>query len=74
LAYGWAWLVYNTTKGSLEIITTLEHGWILSDQPKLIPLMAIDVYFKKDDANFVKNMWQIINWKKVAERLPRNLS
>jgi len=67
--YGWGWLVYNKTTDALEIVKTLGHGFILADQPNLVPLMAIDVYFQKDDYNFVSNMWHIMNWKTIADRL-----
>ena len=44
--------------------------------PVLVPLLTIDVWehayyldYKNLRPVFLKNMWQIINWKKVAERL-----
>ena len=70
---GWAWLGYNKAKGILEI-ATCDNQDPLSTKG-LIPLLGIDVWehayylqYKNVRADYVKAIWQIINWKNVAER------
>lgn len=70
---GWAWLGFNKAKGKLEI-TTCDNQDPLSTKG-LIPLLGVDVWehayylqYKNVRADYVKSIWQIINWKNVAER------
>lgn len=70
---GWAWLGYNKAKGMLEI-ATCDNQDPLSTKG-LIPLLGIDVWehayylqYKNVRADYVKAIWQIVNWKNVAER------
>ena len=68
---GWGWLVLDKD-GELEIITTLNQ-----DSPYTIdkkPLITIDVWehayylkYKNLRADYVKNIWDIIDWKKIEE-------
>lgn len=66
---GWAWLVANRN-GELEIITTSNQNSPLSDNKK--PLLTIDVWehayylkYKNLRAEYVKNIWNIIDWGKI---------
>ncbi|KIC76170.1 Superoxide dismutase [Mn], mitochondrial [Neochlamydia sp. EPS4] len=70
---GWGWLGYCKQHHRLQI-TTCENQDPLS--PKgLIPLLGIDVWehayylqYKNVRAEYVKNIWEIVNWKNVEER------
>lgn len=70
---GWGWLGYNKAKGHLEIVTCDNQDPLSTKN--LIPLLGIDVWehayylqYKNVRADYVKAIWQIINWKNVAER------
>lgn len=70
---GWAWLGLNKANGKLEIATCANQD-PLSTQG-LVPLFGIDVWehayylqYKNVRADYVKNLWQIVNWKNVEER------
>lgn len=70
---GWAWLGYCKMTKSLQIIAC-ENQDPLSTKG-LVPLLGIDVWehayylqYKNVRADYVKAIWQIINWKNVAER------
>ncbi len=70
---GWGWLGFNKTNGKLVIATC-------SNQDPLstlgfIPLFGIDVWehayylqYKNVRADYVKNIWKIVNWKNIEER------
>jgi Fe-Mn family superoxide dismutase len=70
---GWSWLGYNKANGKLGIATCSNQD-PLSTQ-SLIPLLGIDVWehayylqYKNVRADYVKNLWRIIDWKNVEER------
>lgn len=70
---GWGWLGYNKAKNRLEI-ATCENQDPLSTKG-LIPLLGVDVWehayylqYKNVRADYVKKIWEIVNWKNVAER------
>ncbi len=70
---GWAWLGYNPTKKRLEI-ATCDNQDPLSTKG-LIPLLGIDVWehayyiqYKNVRGDYVKALWNVINWKNVEER------
>lgn len=70
---GWAWLGYNKTNNRLEI-TTLPNQDPLSTKG-LVPLLGIDVWehayylqYKNVRPDYVKKIWEVVNWKNVAER------
>lgn len=70
---GWGWLGYNTAKGKLEI-ATCDNQDPLSTKG-IVPLFGIDVWehayylqYKNVRADYVKAIWEIANWKNVAER------
>ncbi|KAG2484702.1 hypothetical protein HYH03_016530 [Edaphochlamys debaryana] len=71
---GWGWLGYNKASGKLEIQT-------LSNQDPLsvtglVPLLGIDVWehayylqYKNVRPDYLKAIWNVVNWKNVGERL-----
>lgn len=70
---GWAWLGLNKTSKHLEVVTC-DNQDPLSTKG-LVPLLGIDVWehayylqYKNVRADYVKNIWQIVNWKNVEER------
>ncbi|MFV0339433.1 MAG: superoxide dismutase [Parachlamydiaceae bacterium] len=70
---GWAWLGFNKTSKHLEV-ATCDNQDPLSTKG-LIPLLGIDVWehayylqYKNVRPDYVKAIWQIINWKNVEER------
>lgn len=70
---GWGWLGFNKAKNRLEIVTC-DNQDPLSTKG-LVPLLGIDVWehayylqYKNVRADYVKEIWKIINWKNVAER------
>lgn len=67
---GWGWLVVG--KQGLEIITTANQ-----DSPLLFghkPVLGVDVWehayylkYKNERGSYLANIWEVINWDKVAE-------
>jgi Fe-Mn family superoxide dismutase len=71
---GWGWLGYNKPKNRLEI-TTCDNQDPLSTRG-LTPLLGIDVWehayylqYKNARADYVKAIWNVVNWKNVESRL-----
>ncbi|VDP28261.1 unnamed protein product [Soboliphyme baturini] len=71
---GWGWLGYNPTFNRLEMAVTQNQD-LLQPTTGLIPLLTIDVWehayylkYKNLRADYVKSIWDIVNWKNVAER------
>lgn len=72
---GWGWLGYDKTSSKL-VITTCANQDPLQATTGLIPLLGIDVWehayylqYKNVRPDYLKNIWKIVNWKDVAERL-----
>lgn len=70
---GWGWLGLNKAKNCLTVVTCANQD-PLSTQG-LVPLLGIDVWehayylqYKNVRAEYVKNIWKIVNWKNVEER------
>ncbi len=70
---GWAWLGVNKDNGKLVIETCKNQN--PASTRELIPLLGIDVWehayylqYKNVRAEYVKNIWKIVNWKNVEER------
>jgi len=71
---GWGWLGYNTALDKLEIVTRSNQDPLV----ELVPLLGIDVwehayYYKYGPARaeYLKNIWSVVNWKNVSERLEK---
>merc|ERR1711953_234943 len=72
---GWGWLGYDKTKGSLAIATCANQD-PLEATTGLVPLLGIDVWehayylqYKNVRPDYVKAIFDIVNWDNVAERL-----
>ncbi len=70
---GWAWLCYCPVSKLLNVCTC-DNQDPLNAKGK-IPLLGIDVWehayylqYKNVRADYVKAIWNIINWKNIAER------
>ena len=70
---GWGWLGYDKSKSELVTLTCANQD-PLSTQG-CVPLLGIDVWehayylqYKNVRADYVKNIWKIINWHNVEER------
>ncbi|KAF2072778.1 hypothetical protein CYY_005900 [Polysphondylium violaceum] len=70
---GWGWLGFDKSTNQL-VISTQQNQDPLSISG-LVPLLGIDVWehayylqYKNVRADYIKNIWNIVNWKDVAER------
>lgn len=73
---GWAWLGLNKSTGHLEIATCDNQDPLVTKG--LVPLLGIDVWehayylqYKNVRPDYVKAIWQIVNWKNVDERFQK---
>eukprot|EP01100_Stratorugosa_tubuloviscum_P015717 TRINITY_DN927_c0_g1_i1.p1 TRINITY_DN927_c0_g1~~TRINITY_DN927_c0_g1_i1.p1 ORF type:complete len:249 (+),score=110.00 TRINITY_DN927_c0_g1_i1:27-749(+) len=71
---GWGWLVYNKQNGKLAITTRANQDPV-SVEAFLVPLLGIDVWehayylqYKNVRPDYLKAIWQIVNWQNVSER------
>jgi len=69
---GWGWLGYNKSTGRLESATTPNQDPLLN----LVPLIGIDVWehafylqYKNVKPDYVKAIWNVINWEEAQNRL-----
>ncbi|EWG10787.1 superoxide dismutase [Cytobacillus firmus] len=70
---GWAILVWSPRARRLEILQSERH--MLLTQWDTIPLLALDVWehayylqYKNNRGDYIKNWWNIVNWKDVEYR------
>lgn len=70
---GWGWLGYNKNQRHLEVLTCVNQD--PASAFGLIPLLGIDVWehayylqYKNVRADYVKAIWEILNWKTIEER------
>lgn len=70
---GWGWLGFDKTHQRLSLATCDNQDPLVIKG--LIPLLGIDVWehsyylqYKNARADYVKAIWNIVNWKNVAER------
>lgn len=70
---GWGWLGFDKGKKRLTIAACANQD-PLSTQ-NLIPLLGVDVWehayylqYKNVRADYVKNIWKVVNWKNIEER------
>jgi Fe-Mn family superoxide dismutase len=73
---GWAWLGYQKANNKLEI-ATCDNQDPLSTKG-LIPLLGVDVWehayyldYKNVRGDYLKKIWEIVNWKNVQERFDK---
>lgn len=69
---GWGWLVQDIESQNLEIVTTKDQDIVPAGKK---PLLGIDMWehayylqYLNDKGGYTKNIWSVINWKKVEER------
>ncbi|KAI9139269.1 Manganese/iron superoxide dismutase [Paraphysoderma sedebokerense] len=72
---GWGWLGFNKETKRLQITATANQD-PLEATTGLVPLLGVDVWehayylqYKNARPDYLKAIWQIVNWKNVAERL-----
>lgn len=71
---GWGWLAFNKKTKFLEVVTTASQD-PLESTTCFYPLLGIDVWehayyiqYKNDRAEYLKAIFDVINWKDVSER------
>lgn len=72
---GWCWLGYCKSRDTIVLRTTLNQDPLEGTQG-IIPLLGVDVWehayylqYKNIRADYLKAIWQVVNWQNVAERL-----
>eukprot|EP01031_Cornospumella_fuschlensis_P042327 gene42327-51695_t len=72
---GWGWLGYDKTNNRLAVATTANQD-PLEATTGLKPLLGIDVWehayylqYKNVRADYLGQIWGVVNWKDVGERL-----
>jgi Fe-Mn family superoxide dismutase len=70
---GWGWLGYNKGQKKLEIATCANQDPLSSQG--LVPVLGIDVWehayylqYKNVRADYVKAIWQVLDWRNIEER------
>lgn len=70
---GWGWLGYNQVEKAIIVTTSANQDPLCIK--KCVPLLGIDVWehayyldYKNLRADYVKNIFKVINWKSVEER------
>lgn len=70
---GWALLVWSPRSRHLEILQTEKHNNLT--QWDTIPILVLDVWehayylqYKNERAEYIKNWWNVVNWKDVEKR------
>ena len=75
---GWAWLIVKD--GKLEVISTPNQDNPLMDiaEVKGTPILGVDVWehayylkYQNKRPDYLKAIWNVINWNKVAERFEK---
>ena len=78
---GYGWLSYNKNTKKLEIETTKNQDTLIGNNKNLFPLLVIDIWehafyiqyqYKKKD--YLTNIWNVVNWKMVSDRLSSALN
>ena len=72
---GWGWLIYNKASGTLEYRQTRNQDMPSDLSADYAPLLTIDIWehayyldYKNLRPVFLKEMWKVVNWQKIAER------
>jgi Fe-Mn family superoxide dismutase len=73
---GWGWLGLDKKSAKLGIASTANQDPLVG----MVPLLGVDVWehayylqYKNARADYLKAIWQIVNWDDVAARLSENL-
>jgi superoxide dismutase, Fe-Mn family len=72
---GWAWLVKDKSAGTLQVVTRANQDPVTGNY---IPLLGIDAWehayylqYQNRKAEYFDAIWNVINWKTVANRLEK---
>ncbi|KAI0171722.1 iron/manganese superoxide dismutase domain-containing protein [Hypoxylon sp. FL1284] len=72
---GWAWLVKDKAAGTLQVITKPNQDPVSGNH---VPLLGIDAWehayylqYQNRKAEYFKAIWNVVNWKTVAQRLEK---
>ncbi|EON95645.1 putative superoxide dismutase protein [Phaeoacremonium minimum UCRPA7] len=72
---GWAWLVKDKESGTLGLVTRANQDPVTGS---LVPLLGIDAWehayylqYQNRKAEYFDAIWNVINWKTVAERFSK---
>jgi Fe-Mn family superoxide dismutase len=70
---GWAWLSYDSSTKGLTVVTCANQD--PCSTTGTVPLLGIDMWehafylsYKNVKANYLKEIWTIVNWKDVEQR------
>ncbi|KAK6834549.1 superoxide dismutase (Mn)- mitochondrial [Apiospora arundinis] len=70
---GWGWLVREAATGQLRIVTLANQEAVVAGNE--IPIFGVDMWehayyllYKNDKASYIKNIWQVINWRTAEAR------
>jgi Fe-Mn family superoxide dismutase len=73
---GWAWLAFDPSTKSLTVVTCANQD--PCSTTGTIPLLGFDMWehafylsYKNVKANYLKEIWTIVNWKNVEERFTK---
>ncbi|KAL9418733.1 hypothetical protein AB3S75_036646 [Citrus x aurantiifolia] len=71
---GWVWLGLDTEFKRLVVETTANQDPLVTKAPTLVPLLGIDVWehayylqYKNVKPDYLKNIWNVINWKYASD-------
>ena len=71
---GWGWLGYDKASDQLKIATCANQDPLSTTG--LVPLLGVDVWehayylqYKNVRPDYLKAIWNVVNWGNVAERL-----
>ena len=74
---GWTWLVVDPRDGSLRVVNT-SNAELPDGEGQGRPLLTVDVWehayykdFENRRADYVKEFWNVVDWKFVAENYER---
>jgi len=69
---GWGWLGYDKKKGKLEVVTTANQDPLLTH----VPIVGIDIWehafylqYKNVKPDYLKAIWDVINFEEAESRL-----
>ncbi|KAG0497383.1 hypothetical protein HPP92_002074 [Vanilla planifolia] len=71
---GWVWLALDKETKKLRVETTANQDPLVTKGANFIPLLGIDVWehayylqYKNVRPDYLKNIWNVINWKYASE-------
>lgn len=72
---GWGWLGFCKESKELKMVTCPNQDPLCTISATLVPLLGIDVWehayylqYKSARPDYLKAIWNVVNWKNVAER------